>query len=291
MNDVLAERAPAKINLTLHVLGRRVDGFHELDSLVAFSGFGDHLRLLPGKTLSLAVDGPTAQAAGADADNLVLRAAHALLARREGLTTGTLLLTKRLPVAAGIGGGSSDAGAALRLIARANGIAMDDPVLLDAARATGSDVPVCFRPRARRMAGAGEHIGEALDLPPFHAVLVNPRVGVETARVFAALALPRGESIPGAQHPPVASGMSRPEWLALLGAARNDLETPALGIASVIGEALALFRGARGCRLARMSGSGATVFGLFDNRADASRAAGMVSSCRPAWWVKPALLR
>ncbi len=291
MTDVLAERAPAKINLTLHVLGRRADGFHELDSLVAFSGFGDTLRLLPGKALSLAVDGPTAQAVGADGDNLVLRAAHALLARREGLTTGAFLLTKRLPVAAGIGGGSSDAAAALRLIARANGIAIDDPVLLDAARATGSDVPVCFRPCARRMAGAGERIGEALDLPPFHAVLVNPRVGVETARVFAALALPRGEGVAGAEHPPLASRMSRAQWLALLGAARNDLEAPALGIAPVIGEALALLRGAHGCRLARMSGSGATVFGLFDNRMDASRAARMMLRGRPTWWVRPALLR
>ncbi|MGV6873429.1 4-(cytidine 5'-diphospho)-2-C-methyl-D-erythritol kinase [Pseudochelatococcus sp. B33] len=291
MTIVLAERAPAKINLTLHVLGRRLDGYHELDSLVVFSGFGDALRLLPGPTLSLSVDGPTAEAAGAGGDNLVLRAARALMARRDGLRTGAFFLTKRLPVAAGIGGGSSDAAAALRLLARANDIAIDDPVLHETARATGSDVPVCLEPRGRRMSGAGERIGEALGLPALCAVLVNPRVAVATPQVFAALALRNGESVAGAEHPSVARGISRQELADLLARARNDLEAPASRLAPVISEALAMLRGIPGCGLARMSGSGATVFGLFDGRCDASRAARILARSRPDWWVRPAVLR
>ncbi|PWB84023.1 MAG: 4-(cytidine 5'-diphospho)-2-C-methyl-D-erythritol kinase, partial [Methylocystaceae bacterium] len=161
---MLVTRAPAKINLTLHILGRRADGYHELESLVAFSGGGDLLRLEPGAELTLAVDGPTAAAAGDGADNLVLRAARQLAERVPGLRLGAFRLTKRLPVAAGVGGGSSDAAAALRLLARANNLSPDDPRLLDAARATGSDVPVCLDPRARFMRGAGEEIGERLGL-------------------------------------------------------------------------------------------------------------------------------
>lgn len=288
---VLAERAPAKVNLTLHIVGRRFDGYHDLDSLVAFSGFGDVLRLLPGAALSLTVDGPTGTAAGTGADNLVLRAARALMARRPGLRAGSFRLTKRLPVAAGIGGGSSDAAAALRLLARANGLSLDDPALLDAARAIGSDVPVCLVPRARRMAGSGERVGEPIALPALFAVLANPGVAIATPDVFRTLSLPRGEAVAGAEHPPIPPGLSAPELIALLATARNDLEAPASQVAPVVNEALALMRATPGCELARMSGSGATVFGLFLRREDAARAARNLSGIRPEWWVRPAVLR
>jgi 4-diphosphocytidyl-2-C-methyl-D-erythritol kinase len=176
----LATRAPAKVNLTLHVLGRRLDGYHELESLVAFAGICDHLLLEPGSDLTLDVDGPLAAGAGLPDDNLVLRAARALAERVPGLGMGRFHLTKRLPAAAGIGGGSSDAAAALRLLARLNDLAIDHPAVVDAARATGADVPVCLDPRARTMQGAGERIGEPLNLPPLFAVLVNPGVAVPT---------------------------------------------------------------------------------------------------------------
>ena len=150
---LLRDRAPAKINLTLHITGRRADGYHLLDSLVVFSGRGDRLGLEPDAPLGLVMDGPTAVKAGPDVDNLVLRAARHLAVRVPGLRLGAFHLTKRLPVAAGIGGGSSDAAAALRLLARLNGLALDDPRLLEAAQATGADVPVCVAGRARTMAG------------------------------------------------------------------------------------------------------------------------------------------
>lgn len=287
----LTERAPAKVNLTLHVLGRREDGYHELDSLVAFSGFGDDLRLIPGPELALAVEGPTAAAAGEGDGNLVLRAARALLSKRSDLRAGTFRLVKRLPVAAGIGGGSSDAAAALRLMASANAIAPDDPAIIAAARATGSDVPVCLAPRARRMAGAGERIGMALGLPALFAVLVNPRIAVSTPAIFAELALPRGACIAGAAHPVVAAGLSPAALMDLLARSRNDLQVAAVRHAPVIGEALALLQALPACQLARMSGSGATVFGLFDSRMDASRAARALARERPEWWVKPVVLR
>lgn len=291
MTSILVERAPAKINLTLHVLGRRADGFHTLDSLVVFSGWGDVLRLVPGPVLSLAVDGPTAEGVDANEDNLVLRAARGLQLRCPDLQTGTFLLTKLLPVAAGIGGGSSDAAAALRLLARINGIAINDPIMLDAARAIGSDVPVCLVSRARRMSGAGERIGPMLELPPLFAVLVNPRVAVETPNVFTELALSKGQDIPDAQHPPVGSGISLRELNQLLAQTRNDLEPPALHLAPIIGDVLELVRAMPGCSLARMSGSGATVFGLFDNRRGAVEAARIIVRERPQWWARTAILR
>ena len=184
-----AEKAPAKINLTLRVLGRRADGYHELESLVAFAGVGDALTFAPGGALTLAVSGPTAQAAGDNADNLVLKAARALAGRIAGLTLGGFALSKRLPVAAGLGGGSADAAAALRLLARANGVALDDPRLMQAAQATGSDVPVCLDPKPRLMRGVGDVLSAPLDLPRLFAVLVNPGVAVSTRDVFAALNL------------------------------------------------------------------------------------------------------
>jgi 4-diphosphocytidyl-2-C-methyl-D-erythritol kinase len=287
MPQPLATRAPAKINLTLHVLGRRADGYHELESLVAFAGTGDDLRLEPGAGLGLQASGPTASLAGSGADNLVLKAARLLADRVEGLQLGIFHLTKRLPVAAGIGGGSSDAAAALRLLARLNGLPLSHPALREAARMTGADVPVCLEPSARMMRGAGEELGPPVNLPRLFAVLVNPRVPVETPAVFKALGLQPGQALARGSHPAI----ERNTLIDRLQAARNDLEPPALHIQPLIGDALGLLRRTRGCRLARMSGSGATVFGLYDDCEAVAAAAKAVGRARPEWWVKATSLR
>jgi len=288
---LLADRAPAKVNLTLHILGRRAeDGYHALESLVAFAGTADRLTLDPDAPLGLTVSGPTAGPAGPTGDNLVLRAGRHLAARLPGLRTGAFHLTKRLPVAAGIGGGSSDAAAALRLLARLNRLSPDDPAIVAAARATGADVPVCLDPQARMMCGVGEEIGPPLHLAPLPAVLVNPGVPVPTAPVFKALGLAAGQSLPGADHPVIGEGLDGDALVAAIGPARNDLEAPALTVAPVIGTVLAALR-AQGCRLARMSGSGATVFALFDDRRRAVRAASALRAAHPEWWVAPTFLR
>jgi 4-diphosphocytidyl-2-C-methyl-D-erythritol kinase len=287
----LTTRAPAKINLSLHILGRRADGYHELESLVAFAGSGDTLSLSPDEPLSLHVAGPTASSAGVPDKNLVLKATRTLLERMEGLRAGAFHLVKRLPAAAGVGGGSSDAAAALRLLACLNRLALDHPIVVDAARATGADVPVCLAGRARMMRGAGEHLGPPLNLPCLFAVLVNPGVPLETARVFQALGLQPGERSQGEDRLPIDSGLTAGDLLDRLARARNDLERPALALAPLIGEALERLREAPGCRLARMSGSGATVFGLFDDCAGTAAAARLIRRAKPDWWVKGTSLR
>jgi len=289
-SGVLATRAPAKINLTLHVRGRRDDGYHELESLVVFAGVADRLELMAGDGLTLKVAGPTAGAAGPTSDNLVLRAAHALAGRVPGLRLGTFRLTKNLPAAAGIGGGSSDAAAALRLLARLNNLAHDDARVAEAARSTGADVPVCLDPRARMMCGIGERVGPPLAVSPLFAVLVNPRVAVPTPEVFRRLGRVPGEVAPG-DHPEVPQGSTATDLLRILEAGRNDLEPPAMEAEPAIGMALARLRSLPACRLARMSGSGATVFGLFDDCRAAARAARSIRSAEPAWWVKATVLR
>lgn len=291
MSASLRARAPAKINLTLHVQGRRADGYHELESLVAFAGVCDHLTLTPGDTLSLSVTGPTAQAAGDGADNLVLRAARNLAERVEGLKVGAFALTKYLPVAAGIGGGSSDAAAALRLLARLNAMALDDARLMDAARATGADVPVCLDPASRMMTGAGENLGPKLALAPIPAVLVNPRVPVETRLVFSELGLKPGQAYGFGRHPAIESGMGADALTAALKKGRNDLEDPAGVIAREVVAVLAVLGAARGAKLARMSGSGATCFALFADRHLAARAARVIRRDHPGWWANATLLR
>ncbi|HVY58300.1 MAG TPA: 4-(cytidine 5'-diphospho)-2-C-methyl-D-erythritol kinase [Xanthobacteraceae bacterium] len=280
----LAERAHAKVNLTLRVLGRRPDGYHELESLVAFAEAADELVLLPGEPLSLDVEGPTAGFTGEPDQNLVLKAARALAARAENLVLGRFRLTKRLPVAAGLGGGSADAAAALRLLARVNSIARNDPRLIDAARATGADVPVCLDPRARVMRGVGEILSAPLDLPDTFALLVNPGVEVSTREVFAALRAPVVPAgVAAAAAPAFASRSDFFEWLARDG---NDLEAAAVAIAPAVAEVLDVLRVLPGVRLARMSGSGATCFALFETREAAATAAGQLADARPAWWTR-----
>jgi 4-diphosphocytidyl-2-C-methyl-D-erythritol kinase len=280
-----AEKAPAKVNLTLHVLGRRADGYHDIESLVAFAGVGDVLTFTPGVPLALAVSGPTAPAAGEVADNLVLKAARALAGQVAGLALGRFALSKRLPVAAGLGGGSADAAAALRLLARANGIALDDPRLMQAARATGADVPVCLDPRPRLMRGIGDVLSAPLDLPRLPALLVNPGVAVATREVFAALTLP-----PAGQTAPAAAPTGRAALLAEIADGRNDLEAPAIELAPAIAEVLAVLRRLPGCRVARMSGSGATCFALFESSAAASAVARTLRAGYPSWWVRATVL-
>jgi 4-diphosphocytidyl-2-C-methyl-D-erythritol kinase len=280
-----AEKAPAKINLTLRVIGRRADGYHEIESLVAFAGVGDALTFTPGGALALSVGGPTAAAAGDIADNLVLKAARALAERVEHLKLGRFALSKRLPVAAGLGGGSADAAAALRLLARANGLAPDDPRLMQAARATGADVPVCLDPRPRFMRGIGDVLSGPLDLPRLFALLLNPAVAVATKDVFAALAVPTA-----GQTAPAAISTDAAALLAEIARGRNDLEGPAIELEPAIADALAVLRKLPGCRLARMSGSGATCFGLFDSMDAARGAARRLRVGYPAWWVRATAL-
>jgi 4-diphosphocytidyl-2-C-methyl-D-erythritol kinase len=280
-----AETAPAKVNLTLRVLGRRADGYHDIESLVVFAGVGDHLTFTPGRPLALEVSGPTAAASGDVSDNLVLKAARALAERVEGLALGSFALSKRLPVAAGLGGGSSDAAAALRLLARANGIALDDPRLLQAARATGADVPVCLDPHSRMMGGIGDILSEPLDIPKLAAVLVNPGVAVPTRDVFAALNLPSGGPAAQTCRPPSATSL-----LDEIATGRNDLEGPAIELEPVIAEVLAVLGKLPGCRLSRMSGSGATCFGLFDSTGSADAAARTLRVGYPDWWVRETVL-
>lgn len=285
----LSELARAKVNLTLRVVGRRADGYHDLESLVAFADCADQLAFTPGEPLDLVVRGPEADGCGALADNLVLRAAKLFADEIGALVTGRFTLDKHLPVAAGIGGGSADAAAALRCLARANAIAPDDARLRAVARAVGADVPACLPSMACIMSGVGDNL-VPLPLPRLPCVLVNPRVQVSTPEVFAALGLKRAELLVGAADIVVApawpkEGAAFADWLAALGRHGNDLEAPALKIAPAIGEVLEALRAAAGVRLVRMSGSGATCFALFDDDAAAAAAAAGLRHARPQWWV------
>jgi 4-diphosphocytidyl-2-C-methyl-D-erythritol kinase len=288
------EPAPAKVNLTLRVLGARPDGYHEIESLVVFAAIGDALAFTPGTNLTLTVRGPTAAAAGDVADNLVLKAVHALGERCDGLALGRFVLSKRLPVAAGIGGGSTDAAAALRLLARHNRIALDDARVVAAARATGADVPVCLDPRPRVMRGKGEVLSQPLALSSLPTLLINPRVSVATRDVFAALhagPVPRHRT-----SRPVDEGWAagrpptRADVIDFVSRHGNDLEGAAISLHPAIAQALAALQALAGCRLARMSGSGATCFGLFDSNRAAVTAARALRLDHPQWWIRPTML-
>ena len=294
---VSSDFAPAKINLTLRIRGRRADGYHELESLVVFADVGDELTFTPGDGLRLSVEGETAADSGDIDGNLVLKAARALQTQHTSLRGGQFHLTKNLPVAAGLGGGSSDAAAALRLLAAANGLPQSDPGLTAAARATGADVPVCLDPRPRIMRGIGDLLSGPLNLPQLHGVLVNPRVAVPTARVFAARA---DDSVmretPAPAHDPAShlvEATSAPSMDALIAAvsqSANDLEAPALALFPAVGDVLDALRTSNRCRLTRMSGSGGTCFGLFETAVAAKAAADRLQQARPGWWVRSTTL-
>jgi len=291
---MLSEEGRAKVNLSLRVIGRRVDGFHDLESVVAFADCADRLTLAPGPELSLKTMGPLAQACGEASDNLVLKAAMLLSARVPDLKVGAFTLDKVLPVAAGIGGGSADAAAALRLLAKLNGLALDDPRLLEVALQTGADVPVCLASHACDMTGVGETL-LPLNPPKIPTVLVNPCVPVATKDVFAELGLRNGELLVGATD--VLRGTAWPEdgasvedWVEALAASSNDLEEPAMRIQPVIGEVIAALSATNGAWLVRMSGSGATCFAIYENTADAGRAAERIRKDHPGWWVHAGIL-
>jgi 4-diphosphocytidyl-2-C-methyl-D-erythritol kinase len=298
--------APAKVNLTLRILGRRADGYHELESLVAFAPFGDGLTFLPGGPLELDVSGPMADRAGPLPDNLVLRAARALAERIDSLRLGRFALHKELPSGAGLGGGSADAAAALRLIAKANGISLDDPRVHDAARATGADVPVCLDPRPRVMRGIGEILTGPVALPPLGIIVIHPGFALPTGPVFKTLGLAPGEKLAKVCETTAGSERGRParpdhdadempalaadKLLAWLASERNDLEPPAIAIAPAVADVISVIARLTGCRLARMSGSGSACFGLFDDGEAAATAAERVAGARPSWWVRAGLL-
>jgi 4-diphosphocytidyl-2-C-methyl-D-erythritol kinase len=286
----IAVFAPAKINLWLHVLGRRPDGYHLLDSLVAFADLGDEVAAAPADRLSLTVEGPFAASLPAADDNLALRAAHLLAAETGTTAAARLVLTKRLPVASGIGGGSADAAAALRALARLWRLDLAPDQLAALGLRLGADVPVCLGGRPAFVGGIGEAIVAAPPLPPAPLLLVNPGAALATAAVFRA----RTES--GA-----ALGAAAPRWTsapadaaalaACLAGTRNDLTDAACGLVPAIRDVLDAIGSLPGCLLARMSGSGATCFGLFASKPAVESAGAALSAAHPAWWVAPTALR
>lgn len=273
----LKEAAPAKVNLFLHVTGRRTDGYHLLDSLAVFGPAADRLSATAADTLTLTLSGPFGETLAAEPDNLVLRAARALAAEA-GCTAGAALhLEKHLPVASGIGGGSADAAAALRLLNRLWGCGLDAAALARIAAPLGADIPVCVASRPARMQGIGEEISPGPALPECGLLLVNPRVPVATPAVFRARQ--------GAFSPLASLPESWPDARAMaadLARFSNDLEAPALALCPVIADVLTALRASPGCLLARMSGSGATCFGLFASPAEAGTAAATMPR---GWWA------
>jgi len=277
MFQPFALTARAKINLALHVLGRRADGYHELDSIVAFADVGDELTFSPASEFSIRADGPFASVLPAAGENIVSRAwtmAGAIAGRRgRVLPPVAVHITKNLPVASGIGGGSADAAEALRGFLRIAGIdTLDDEIVADAL-SLGADVPVCLAGRACRMRGVGERITPLADFVPVHAVLVNPGVAVSTPEVFRKLGLEKGQAF----GEPIADPADPATW-------RNDLTAPAIALSPVIAEVITALERQPGITRAFMSGSGATCIGLSD-------APLQFGAANPAWWVAPAILR
>lgn len=269
-------RAPAKINLALHVTGRRDDGYHLIESIVVFVGTGDRLVARRSPVTTLRVDGPLAHGVPTGPENLVLRAA----ALFDPPVTASLQLTKMLPAAAGIGGGSSDAAACLRLLAELGGRALPDP---DAVLGLGADLPACLAGYPLRMTGIGERLTRLSPLPPLWALLVNPGVAVDTGAVYRGLLRRDGSGL--TPQPEGADPMTTLDWLRGL---RNDLQPSALALAPVIGDVLEVLAGCDGCAIARMSGSGATCFGLFMDGDAALRASRVVHAAHPGWWCAAA---
>jgi 4-diphosphocytidyl-2-C-methyl-D-erythritol kinase len=269
------EAAPAKLNLALHVRARRPDGYHALETLFVFAEVGDTVAWeadAPDGAFSLTIDGPFAAALGEDPDNLVTRAARTL-AGAAGVARGARLrLTKRLPVASGLGGGSSDAAATLRLLNRVWRLGMGPDALARLALALGADAPACVLARPLRGEGRGERL-EPVDFGGAWAVLANPGVAVPTGPVFRAW--------DGVDRGPLARGDAMRAALA----GRNDLETPATTLAPEVAIALAALAALPGVDLARMSGSGATCFALFADAFAAEAAAAALARDRPDWWV------
>ena len=283
---ILSGLAPAKINLFLHVGPVAADGYHPLASLVAFADVGDVVTVARAEALSLSVTGPFGAALAGEGDNLILRGLRALgEAAGIGAPPVAVSLEKKLPIAAGLGGGSADAGTAIRLAARLLNLNLDEAALEAVAGVVGADGPMCLRARPAWATGRGDDLRDEPRLPPLHAVLLNPGLPSPTGAVYRAYDdAPAG----GADCPDAPSDWSPAAVTDWLKGQRNDLEAPALRVTPGIAEALSAMRAAPGCRLTRMSGSGATVFGLFDDAAAAGGAA--LALQRPGWWVRSCLL-
>jgi len=277
--------APAKVNLYLHVTGRRDDGYHELDSLIAFAGTGDEITVRAADNLTLDVAGPFANAVPSGLDNLVLRAARALADAAGIKARSAIRFDKRLPVAAGIGGGSADAAAVLRALDGLWGTRAGEADLARIGLALGADVPVCLSGRPAFVGGIGERIDPAPPLPPCWLVLANPGVEMPTPAVFARR--DGAFSRPARFDEFISDGT---ELAALLAGRQNDLEVPARFIAPVIDDVLDALSRPSGALLARMSGSGATCFALFADEARATAAARDLAAAWPDWWVEAAPL-
>jgi 4-diphosphocytidyl-2-C-methyl-D-erythritol kinase len=285
---LFVEAAPAKINLALHVVGRRPDHYHELESLVVFADLADELEAEPAPADRLVVSGPFATALGSGETNLVSRAVAAFRARWPNAVSPGLAISlrKNLPVAAGLGGGSADAAAALRLLASLAAVPIPDDELMLLARTLGADVPMCVLSRPSVVTGIGERVQPLEDFPACHVVLVNPLVPVVTAEVFRRLDSHQNPVLPRLPDP-----LTRPAQLAIwLEGTRNDLEPAAIALVPAIGSLIERVKTFHGCILARMSGSGATVFGLFGSGALAHQAAHDLRAAHPDYWVAAAPL-
>lgn len=288
MQPSFHEAAPAKINLALHVTGRRENGYHELESLVVFAGVSDEITARPAAADSLKVTGPFATQAGSGDANLVLKAVRAFRARwPEHVGTGLEIeLVKNLPVAAGLGGGSADAAAMLRLMASLGEGDIFLAELDTVALGLGADVPACLMSRPCEVRGIGEIIHPLRDFPALHLVLVNPLVPVVTADVFRRLVSRQNPPMPALPQP-----LTRPAQLGLwLAETRNDLEAAAMSLVPQIGAIRDAIAEHDGCILARMSGSGGTVFGLFGSETQAHQAAHELRVSHPGFWVAAAPL-
>ena len=282
-------RAPAKVNLTLRVNGRRQDGFHDIESLVAFADPSDWLGFRPGPRFDLFVEGMGSRDIGPLERNLVARAAGALCAEIPGILSGEFHLIKCLPAAAGLGGGSSDAAACIRALADANGLSLSDKRVQTAACNTGADVPVCLSARSRIMTGIGDRLGAAVHLPLFFAVLVNPRQCISTKEVFSAYCM--GRRLFQIPRDIQRGSYSSEGMLEAIECAMNDLEHAAIKILPLIGDILEKLRRLFGARLARMSGSGATCFALFDDPHTAGKARRCLAAQYPNWWTTTTTFR
>lgn len=272
--DNSAGFAPAKVNLTLHVIGQRDDGYHLLDSLVTFADIGDYLTIEPACDLSLSVIGPMAEGVPTDTSNLVMKAAQIL--HGQG---GHITLDKHLPAAAGIGGGSSDAAAALRILSDFWHCAIPENTAL-----LGADVPVCLNPVVQRMSGIGDVLTSGPVMPMIPAVLVNPKVHVPTPAIFKALKIKNNSPMPELPHQFDAIS----DVVEFLVECRNDLTVPATQLAPIIADVLEKITQTNAA-FVQMSGSGATCFGLYDTQAEAAAAAEMLRNTTD-WWVVETLL-
>ncbi|MGO9547732.1 MAG: 4-(cytidine 5'-diphospho)-2-C-methyl-D-erythritol kinase [Rhodomicrobium sp.] len=283
------EQARAKVNLTLHVLGKRPDGYHELESLVVFADLCDELAFVPAPADSLSLQGPFAGAV--DGENLVLKAKRIAADWLGRGIFGDFSLQKNIPVAAGLGGGSSDAAAAIRILFRVLGNPAGAEAFIERAAAVGADVPVCLYNRAAWMRGLGERVTPAAHVAALPAILVNPRVKLSTAEVFKRLGAAPYQPGEGVSFPLGDADFKTPESAAAcLAHGRNDLEKPATALEPAVERALDALRRQEGCLLARLSGSGPTCFGLFPTQAMAEKAAEEIASTYPSWWVVPVTL-